>query len=88
LIEAMAAGLPIVATDVGGVSNALDQGRAGMLVPPSDVEALVGSIERISEDDALRERMVMHGLDVARRLTIESQAAQVARFILDGGQGR
>jgi glycosyltransferase involved in cell wall biosynthesis len=84
LIEAMAAGLPIVATDVGGVSNALDHGRAGVLVPPSDVEALVGSIERISEDDALRERMVTHGLDVARRLTIESQAAQVARFILDG----
>jgi len=84
LIEALAAGLPIVATDVGGVATALDNGRAGLLVPPADIDALVGALRRLCEDSALREANATHGLDVAHGLTLERQAAQVARFIADG----
>jgi glycosyltransferase involved in cell wall biosynthesis len=84
LIEALAAGLPIVATNVGGVASALDGGRAGLLVPPADVDALVGAVRRLCEDEALREAMVTRGLHLARQLTLERQAAQVAGFIADG----
>jgi glycosyltransferase involved in cell wall biosynthesis len=84
LIEAMAAGLPIVATDVGGVASALDGGRAGLLVPPADVDALVRAIRRLSEDEAVRGEIVTSGLSLARELTLERQAAGVARFITDG----
>ena len=41
VIEAMAAGLPIVASAVGGVANLLDSGRTALLVPPGDPEALL-----------------------------------------------
>ena len=41
LIEALASGTPIVATDVGGVSAVLERGAAGLLVPPEDVDSFV-----------------------------------------------
>ena len=84
LIEALACATPIVATDVGGVRALLDGGRAGLLVPPSDLEALVGAIQRLADDEALREQLVMRGLELGRTLTLDAEAERVARFIRDG----
>jgi glycosyltransferase involved in cell wall biosynthesis len=81
LIEAMAAGLPIVATDVGGVATALDGGRAGLLVQPADLDALVEAVRRISEDELLRAEIAGQALRVARTRTLEYEAERVARFI-------
>jgi len=50
LVEAMAAGLAIVATDVGGVGEVLEEGRCGVLVPPRDPEALAVAIARLAAD--------------------------------------
>jgi glycosyltransferase involved in cell wall biosynthesis len=44
LLEAMAAGCPAVATDVGGVAEVLDRGRVGLMVPPNDPAALAQAI--------------------------------------------
>lgn len=55
LIEAMAAGKPIVATAVGGNSENLDQGAAGCLVPPQDPGALGEAIRRLVMDRPARE---------------------------------
>ncbi len=44
LTEAMAAGTPVVGTDVGSVAAALDGGRAGLVVPPDDVDALADAV--------------------------------------------
>lgn len=81
LNEALACGLPVVATDVGGVSEALDGGRAGLLVPPADRAALVEAVLRITDDDGLRRQLVEHGLERARDRTLEAQAARVAAFL-------
>jgi glycosyltransferase involved in cell wall biosynthesis len=78
LIEAYASGLPSVATAVGGV-RAL--GDCSLLVPPDDAVAAAGAVQRLIDDRALRERLVVAGLRRAERATLEAQAAEVVRFI-------
>lgn len=68
LIEALSAGKPVVATDVGGVRSVVTDGETGIVVPPSDSEAVADAIERLLEDDELRRRMGAAGRkDVAAR---------------------
>lgn len=81
LNEAVACGIPVVATDVGGVSEALDGGRAGLLVPPADQDALVDAVLRVADDEGLRLGLVERGLEHARDRTLEAQAARVAAFL-------
>jgi glycosyltransferase involved in cell wall biosynthesis len=57
ILEAMRAGLPIVATDVGGVSEAIQDGVTGLLVAPGSSDALAAAISRLIDDPALRERL-------------------------------
>ena len=57
VLEAMACGLPVVATDVGGTGEAVIEGRTGLLVPAAEVDPLTSSLERVVVDRAVRERM-------------------------------
>jgi glycosyltransferase involved in cell wall biosynthesis len=54
LIEAMAMGKPVVATDAGGVPEIVEDGRDGLLVPPRDEKALADAIVRILKDPSLQ----------------------------------
>ena len=55
--EALARGLPVLATDVGGVTEALGHPRPGFLVPPGDPAALGAALRRWLGDPALRARL-------------------------------
>ncbi len=57
LTEAMAAGLPVVASDVGGIPEVVRHGGTGLLVPPGDVDALAAALDRVVADDVLRARL-------------------------------
>jgi glycosyltransferase involved in cell wall biosynthesis len=81
LMEAMATGLPIVATDVGGVRWTVGDGTTAFLVPPNDRDALVDAIVQMSSDDALRRSFAEKGLLLARRHTLETEADRVATFL-------
>jgi len=61
LLEAMACGLPVVATDVGGNGELVADGTTGWLVPPNDPLALAGAMARLAEDPAMRQRMAVAG---------------------------
>lgn len=53
LLEAMAAGLPVVSTPIGGITEAVDDGGNGFLVPPSDAAALAGRLEELLKNESL-----------------------------------
>lgn len=57
LIEAMAAGIPVVSTDVGGVGDLVVQGETGWLVPPDDPPALAQAVQGLLADPALAGRL-------------------------------
>jgi glycosyltransferase involved in cell wall biosynthesis len=61
LIEAMAAGLPVVATRVGGVADVVDDGKTGLLVPPKDPAALNRAMAVLLDDPDRRREMGQAG---------------------------
>ncbi len=77
VLEAAAAGLPIVATDAGGTAEVLDGGRTGMLVPIDDEAAMAAAIVRLAADPEMRLRL---GQDA--RTYVES-AFGVERFVAE-----
>jgi len=81
LFEAKAAGLAIVATDVGGVRGALDDGRVGLLVPPRDAAAAARALERIAHDERLRRGLVIESLARARDESMDRQLDRIAGFL-------
>ncbi|MDA8037641.1 MAG: glycosyltransferase [Actinomycetota bacterium] len=83
LYEAAAAGLPIIATSVGGVATALGHGERGILVPPADVGAFVSALRTLDGDPAMRQKMVEAAWHWAAEDTCDVQVARVVRFIVD-----
>jgi glycosyltransferase involved in cell wall biosynthesis len=57
ILEAMAAGLPVVASDVGGVAEEVEDGTTGLLAPARDAERLAAALRPVLTDAALRARM-------------------------------
>ena len=60
VIEAMALGLPVVSTNVGGMSFLIDDGKDGLLSPPKDVQAFVDSISRLLNDTGLARQLAQN----------------------------
>ena len=92
LLEAAAAGLPIVATDVGGTSEILTDGESARLVPPNDPAALADAILELAASPELRARFANAARKtIEMRFTVEESAAAIAgcwRSVLttDGGE--
>jgi O-antigen/teichoic acid export membrane protein/glycosyltransferase involved in cell wall biosynthesis len=57
LLEAMAAGLPIITSAMGGIPDTVVNGKSAVMIPPGDIDALVTSIQRATHDAALRRRI-------------------------------
>lgn len=97
VLEAFAAGVPVVCTPVGGLPEVVVDGGNGLLVPPGDVKSLGNAILRLLEDESLRARLAAGGLDTwqrdhsieryARRLTVEWQVAAGQTSLATGDPG-
>jgi glycosyltransferase involved in cell wall biosynthesis len=66
VLEALAAGLPMIVTDVGGNPEAVRDGSTGLVVPPHDPEALGRAILRLARDAQLREQLGQAGSKYVR----------------------
>ncbi len=67
LIEAMAAGVPIVATYAPGIRDVIRDGQTGLLVPVGDVDALAAAIDQLASDASLRQRLIENGREAVHR---------------------
>lgn len=76
IIEAMAAGRAVVATRVGGIPDAVDHGKTGLLVEPAAPQELAEAIERLVMDEALRAEM-------GRTATAQAREAYAADVVVD-----
>lgn len=86
VLEALAAGLPILATAVGGVPEILTHEQTGLLVPPRDPPAMAAALERLSAEPALRSQLAAAALRHSRVFTPEARYQSILgvyREVLD-----
>ena len=83
LVEAMAAGLPIVATRVGAVPAVLGEGARGTLVDPGDPTAMAAAIAHLAADPVARQSLREAGLDYAATHTVDAQARRLLGWLAD-----
>lgn len=84
LIEAMAAGVPVIATDVAGIRDVVETEVTGLLVPPADIGSLAGAIHRLATDPTLRRRLATNALDHVRRTYTWAQVLPKYQRWLEG----
>ena len=81
VIEALACGLPVVATAVGGIPEQVEEGVTGFLTPPEDAESMASRIVQILEDDKLKQKMSVDAAESARKkFSIEKQVNEYLRW--------
>lgn len=89
ILEAMGQGLPVVATTVAGVPEAVDDGHTGLLVPPEDAPALAAALGRLLRDPELGRGMGRRGRAVlAERFAISRICADYLELWAEGGRAQ
>jgi glycosyltransferase involved in cell wall biosynthesis len=82
-VEAMTQGRAVIGTNHGGTCELIEEGVTGLLVPPSDPQALVTAIERLLRDRALRETMGRAAANYARANFGQPRYQEKMRYIVD-----
>jgi glycosyltransferase involved in cell wall biosynthesis len=80
ILEAAAAALPIITTDVGGSKEAIRDGQEGLVVPPGDVDRLADAMIRLASDKELRKRL---GAAARQRVLSEFTAERMTHRVLE-----
>jgi glycosyltransferase involved in cell wall biosynthesis len=85
-LEAMASGLPIIATDAGGASEQVVSGETGRLVPPRDAGAFAGALVELATQPGLRQAMGARGRGlVEERFSVQRMVSNYRRVCLTNG---
>ncbi len=81
--ESLAAGRPVIATDVGGNRELVVDGQTGLLIPPDDPGALAAAMERLLADPDLAGRLAERGAEYVReKLTVERMVDETEKLYL------
>ena len=83
LLEAMALGKPIVATNIEGYRHVVTDGQEGILVPPKNARILSEALEKLIDEEATRQEMGQHGIATAARYDWKIVANRVLQFYQD-----
>ena len=82
LLEAMAAGRPIVASDIPGYASVMQNGLAGLMAPPRDEEALATVLSKLIQDEGLRKKLGEGGRSLAPQYSWDKVSRQVIDYYL------
>lgn len=83
IMEAMATGLPVVSTRIGGIPEMVVENETGLLVQPGDIAALAGGIEKLIDDRALAQRLGQAGYERAQELfSIDKNVRELCALLL------
>ncbi|MDU6926479.1 glycosyltransferase family 4 protein [Franconibacter helveticus] len=89
VLQSLASRIATIATDAGGTGDAIKDNETGLLIPQRDAQALVGAIERLYRDGALRERLARQGYDyLCRHLTRECMLEAMEKVFTDACRAR
>ena len=85
IMEAMATGLPVVSTRIGGIPEMVIDNQTGFLVQPEDAVALAGAIERVTNDRSLGQRLGQAGYERSQKLfSIEKNVRELYALLSSG----
>ena len=85
IMEAMATGLPVVSTRVGGIPEMVIDNQTGFLVQPEDAVALAGAIEKVTNDRSLGQTLGRAGYEHAQKLfSIEKNVRELCALLSSG----
>ena len=82
IMEAMAVGLPVVASNISGIPELVEDGISGFLTPPGDVDALARNIGALIEEGSLRRKMGAAGREIVQKdFNLESNARRLIHMV-------
>jgi glycosyltransferase involved in cell wall biosynthesis len=82
IMEAMATGLPVVSTNIGGIPEMVVENETGFLVQPSDAATMADAIERVNNDLLLAQKLGEFGYDRAQALfSIEKNVRELCALL-------
>jgi glycosyltransferase involved in cell wall biosynthesis len=77
LVEAMAAGKPVVASRVGGIPDLVRHAETGYLVPPADEEALADGIKKLLDDPEKAKQMGLRGKEYCHQFSLDAMVSKL-----------
>lgn len=81
LFEAMACGVPVIATEVAGIPSVITSGGNGLLVNPGSSRQICEAVECLATDDKFRSRLIRRGFETARRHTLDTERDRMVSHI-------
>ncbi|MEK7669407.1 MAG: glycosyltransferase [Patescibacteria group bacterium] len=81
IVEAMFAGVPVISTNIGNISEIIDDGAEGLLVEPNNKEAILGAVKKLA-DSALRAKIITQAKNKASLFSIEKTMTKTSEIII------